>query len=76
MNTTKQENSVKNNIDEFVNTLNESEKSTSIRNRVIKARQVQEERFEKEKSVYCNAQMSSKLLKYRNEMVRKLQRKN
>ncbi len=31
MNTTKQENSVKNNIDEFVNTLNESEKSIGMK---------------------------------------------
>ena len=39
------------------------EKSESIRERVVKARQVQEERFNEAKGVYCNAQMSSKQLR-------------
>lgn len=38
------------------------ETSTTIRERVIAARKVQEERFKNEDGVYCNAQMSPKLL--------------
>jgi len=41
----------------------ESEKSVVIRERIMKARQVQEERFKDIEGVYCNAQMSSKLLR-------------
>jgi len=40
-----------------------SEKSETIRDRVIKARQVQAERFKESKGVYSNSQMSSKMLK-------------
>lgn len=40
-----------------------SEKSEDILKRVIKAREIQEKRFENNNGVYCNAQMSSKLLK-------------
>ncbi len=40
-----------------------AEKSEVIRNRVEKARQIQTERFENEEGIYCNAQMSSKLLR-------------
>lgn len=40
-----------------------SESSAAIRARVIKARAVQNERFAKERGVYCNAQMSSKLIR-------------
>ncbi|MCK4661846.1 MAG: YifB family Mg chelatase-like AAA ATPase [Bacteroidales bacterium] len=40
----------------------EIESSESIRNRVIEARNIQAERFKNNKNVYCNAQMSSKLL--------------
>ena len=40
-----------------------SEKSQAIRERVIKARLIQEERFKENKGVYCNAQMSSKMLR-------------
>ncbi len=40
-----------------------SEKSEEIRQRVVKARQVQEERFSEKPNVYCNAQMSSKQLR-------------
>lgn len=39
-----------------------SEKSGAVRERVIKARKIQEARFEKEKSIYNNAQMTTKLL--------------
>ena len=39
-----------------------SESSVSIRERVIKARKIQDERYAKVKGVYCNAQMTSKLL--------------
>jgi len=40
-----------------------SEPSASVRERVIKARARQEERFEAEADTYCNAQMSSRKLK-------------
>ena len=38
-----------------------AESSASIRERVIKARQIQEERFREEPGIHCNAQMGSKL---------------
>ncbi len=40
-----------------------SEKSVDIRERVIKARNIQEERYADSPDVYCNAQMSSKQLR-------------
>ena len=40
-----------------------SEKSEDIRARVVKARDIQEERFKENENVYCNAQMSSKQLR-------------
>src|SRR5436190_5570217 len=40
-----------------------SEKSEDVRQRVVKARQIQEERFKENENVYCNAQMSSKQLR-------------
>ncbi len=40
-----------------------AEPSATIRERVIKARQVQETRFKDVQGVYCNAQMSSKMLR-------------
>lgn len=40
-----------------------SEPSEKIRERVIKARQIQSERFEKKQGIYCNAQMNEKLLR-------------
>lgn len=40
-----------------------SEKSEAVRERVVKARRVQEERFRESKGIYCNAQMSSKQLR-------------
>ena len=39
-----------------------SEKSASIRERVIKARKIQEQRFANHPGIYCNAQMESELL--------------
>ncbi|MEG1544341.1 MAG: ATP-binding protein, partial [Tannerellaceae bacterium] len=39
-----------------------SEPSLAVRERVMKARAIQEARFEAYEGVYCNAQMSSKLL--------------
>jgi len=39
------------------------EKSEHIRERVIKAREIQTARFETQKEVYCNAQMSSKAVR-------------
>ncbi|TDQ75476.1 YifB family Mg chelatase-like AAA ATPase [Sphingobacterium yanglingense] len=38
----------------------ETERSDLIRQRVIEARQVQEQRFSKEKDIHCNAQMPSR----------------
>jgi magnesium chelatase family protein len=40
-----------------------SETSEAVRQRVIKAREIQEERFIEWKDIYCNAQMSSKLIR-------------
>jgi magnesium chelatase family protein len=40
-----------------------SEKSEIIRQRVIVARNIQEERFKNSKGIYCNAQMTSKQLR-------------
>jgi len=40
-----------------------AEPSSAIRDRVIKAREIQAERYKKNPGVYCNAQMSSKQLK-------------
>jgi magnesium chelatase family protein len=40
-----------------------SEKSEQIRERVIRARQIQEERYKDADGVHCNAQMSSKMLR-------------
>jgi magnesium chelatase family protein len=39
------------------------ENSTSIRERVIKAREIQELRYKEHTGIYCNAQISSKMLK-------------
>lgn len=49
-------------FEKLATTIN-SETSETIRKRVIKARQVQEERFVEWKEVYCNAQMTSKLIR-------------
>ena len=40
-----------------------SDNSTVIRERVIKAREMQAERYKNNPGIYCNAQMSSKMLK-------------
>jgi magnesium chelatase family protein len=40
-----------------------SEKSESIRNRVVNARMIQEERYKDFKGIYCNAQITSKQLR-------------
>lgn len=40
-----------------------SENSESVRERVLKAREIQVVRFEGNEGIYCNAQMSSKVLK-------------
>ena len=40
----------------------EAESSLSIRQRVVKARELQAERFKNDVGVYCNAQMNSKML--------------
>jgi magnesium chelatase family protein len=37
--------------------------SSTIRDRVIKARELQEKRYTEHPGIYCNAQMSSKMLK-------------
>lgn len=47
---------------EKISEASKGESSASIRERVIKARKIQEERFSNEKGIYCNAQMSSRLL--------------
>ena len=42
--------------------MKQGESSATIRERVIKARQIQEQRFANDKGVYCNAQMSERML--------------
>ncbi len=46
-----------------LSSIQKQEGSASIRNRVIKARDIQGTRFTDHQGTYCNAQMSSKLLK-------------
>jgi magnesium chelatase family protein len=46
-----------------LSTTKKQEASESIRERVIKAREVQAERYKTTAGIYCNAQMSSKMLK-------------
>jgi magnesium chelatase family protein len=46
-----------------LNDARSSEKSESIRARVIEARQIQEKRFEGMKGIHCNAQMSARILR-------------
>ncbi|MFN2396458.1 MAG: YifB family Mg chelatase-like AAA ATPase [Bacteroidales bacterium] len=43
--------------------MNSSEKSESIRERVIKAREMQEERYKDNEGIYCNAQINSRMLR-------------
>lgn len=40
-----------------------SETSTQIRERVVKARQIQSDRFKDQQNIYCNAMMSSNMVK-------------
>ena len=47
---------------EKISTTQPSEASQDVRNRVIKARDIQSNRFIEQKDVFCNAQMSSRLL--------------
>ena len=42
--------------------MKQGESSATIRERVIKARQIQEQRFANDKGVYCNAQMTEHML--------------
>ncbi len=46
-----------------LSSMRQSEKSFDIRERVIKARQIQDERYKENKGVHCNAQISSKMLR-------------
>lgn len=46
-----------------LSSLREGEKSADIRARVINARRLQTERYASEPTIYCNAQMNSRLLK-------------
>ncbi len=48
---------------ELSNTLSQGENSASIRDRVIKARDIQTERYKETPGLYANAQMSSKQLR-------------
>ena len=48
---------------EKLSELNDAENSETVRERVIKARQIQELRFTDIEGVYCNAQMSSKQMR-------------
>lgn len=41
----------------------ESERSDAIRSRVVEARQVQEQRYKKTNGIYCNSQITSKMLR-------------
>ncbi len=41
----------------------QQENSVSIRDRVIQAREIQEDRYKSNPGIYCNAQMSSRMLK-------------
>ena len=47
---------------EEISTTAPGEPSVAIRERVIAARKIQEERFKNEKGIYCNAQMTPKLI--------------
>jgi len=48
---------------EKLSEMKDAESSHEVRNRVMKARQVQEQRFKDIDNVYCNAQMSSKQMR-------------
>jgi magnesium chelatase family protein len=46
-----------------LSSIREAEKSSTIRERVVAARKVQEKRYENMDGIYCNAQITSKLLR-------------
>src|SRR5690606_10124474 len=46
-----------------LSSIKNTESSSAIRGRVVKAREIQDKRFKQHPGIYCNAQMSSKLLK-------------
>ncbi|OYW17977.1 MAG: hypothetical protein B7Z54_07045 [Sphingobacteriales bacterium 12-47-4] len=46
-----------------LSSLEQTESSASIRERVISAREIQAERYKENTGIYCNAQISSKMLK-------------
>lgn len=46
-----------------LSTIKAQENSASIRDKVIRAREIQAKRYETHQGIYCNAQMSSKMLK-------------
>lgn len=41
----------------------EGESSADIRKRVVRARKIQEERFKKHKNIYCNSQMTTRMIR-------------
>jgi magnesium chelatase family protein len=45
-----------------LNSIRTSERSETVRERVVFARKIQEERYAEKKGVYCNAQMSTRML--------------
>ncbi len=49
--------------DELAKRGNKSESSKDVLERVVKARQLQTNRFEKNKNIHCNAQMTGKLIR-------------
>jgi len=46
-----------------LSSIRSQENSATIRNRVMKARETQATRYQEHPGIYCNAQMSSKILK-------------
>jgi magnesium chelatase family protein len=46
-----------------LSSIREAEKSSTIRERVVSARKIQEDRYKNMEGIYCNAQITSKLLR-------------
>jgi magnesium chelatase family protein len=46
-----------------LSSIRQSEKSIDVRERVVKARVIQEERFKEQKGIHSNSQMSTKLMR-------------
>lgn len=46
-----------------LSSIKDSEKSEAIRTRVIKAREIQLERYKEQEGIYCNAQMNTQMLR-------------